>query len=483
MKCGLSLNSLNVFAPFLEKYAQRVPDASHLRQLIPIIQAQELERVKKALQGRSISIIFDGTTRVCEAFAVVARYIDEESNIRQMLVAMSMIDDQLIGVTTAREIYKIIMVKLGIEDEDNIAAFMRDRASVNDVAMDRLSGDFQCSEDIKCFSHTLDHVGDKFKCETLTRFWGKWLNLFSHSRRAKKIFNQVVGVSVKSYSATRWWSKYEWFEQLMRVWGDVIKILDELKAASINEAGSAVEAYQMLTDIHTVSKLRVELAAVVDGAQPFLKACYSLEGDGPQAFEVYDEIKKCEHFIANPHFPNLSAICAELGGTQLPRSTEYIRLYHLGEDCVRPGFEYFTATIMGKLRPQLDLFKAARYLVPCRAVELGLNATLLDELKIMKVIQRGKISIHSLVQELPQYLAACDGISLSANVTIFWKERATLLPNFYALFCWYCLIQPSSAAAERVFSLLNNMFNEQQLHALQDYVETAVMLRYNNVTL
>ena len=81
---------------------------------IPIIQAQELERVKKALQGRSISIIFDGTTRVCEAFAVVACYIDEESNIRRMLVAMSMIDDQLIGVTTAREIYKIIMVKLGI---------------------------------------------------------------------------------------------------------------------------------------------------------------------------------------------------------------------------------------------------------------------------------------------------------------------------------------------------------------------------------
>ena len=194
--------------------------------------------------------------------------------------------------------------------------------------MDRLSGDFQCSEDIKCFSHTLDHVGDKFKCETLTRFWGKWLNLFSHSRRAKKIFNQVVGVSVKSYSATRWWSKYECFEQLMRVqvWGDVIKILDELKAASINEAGSAVEAYQMLTDIHTVSKLRVELAAVVDGAQPFLKACYSLEGDGPLAFEVYGEIKKCEHFIGNPHFPNLSAICAELGGTQLPRSTECITL-------------------------------------------------------------------------------------------------------------------------------------------------------------
>ena len=78
----------------------------------------------------------------------------------------------------------------------------------------------------------------------------------------------------------------------------------------------------MLTDIHTVSKLRVELAAIVDGAQPFLNVCYSLEGDGSLAFEMYGEIKKCEHFIANPHFPNLSAICAELSGTQLPKSTE-----------------------------------------------------------------------------------------------------------------------------------------------------------------
>ena len=93
---------------------------------------------------------------------MVARYIDEESNIHQMVLAISMIDDQLIGMTTAHEIYKIIMVKLGILDEGTIAAFMRDRASVNDVAMDRLSRDFQCSEDIKCFSHTLDHVGNNF---------------------------------------------------------------------------------------------------------------------------------------------------------------------------------------------------------------------------------------------------------------------------------------------------------------------------------
>ena len=43
------------------------------------------------------------------------------------------------------------------------------------------------------------------------------------------------------------------------------------------------------------------------------------------------------------------------------------------------------------------------------------------------------------------------------------------------------LIQPSSAAAERVFSLLNNSFKENQARALEDYIETSIMLQYNRV--
>ena len=41
------------------------------------------------------------------------------------------------------------------------------------------------------------------------------------------------------------------------------------------------------------------------------------------------------------------------------------------------------------------------------------------------------------------------------------------------------LLQPSSAAAERVFSVLKNSFGEQQIHSLQDYIESSVMLQYN----
>ena len=41
------------------------------------------------------------------------------------------------------------------------------------------------------------------------------------------------------------------------------------------------------------------------------------------------------------------------------------------------------------------------------------------------------------------------------------------------------LVQPSSAASERVFSLLKASFKDQQESSLQDYVETSLMLQYN----
>ena len=39
--------------------------------------------------------------------------------------------------------------------------------------------------------------------------------------------------------------------------------------------------------------------------------------------------------------------------------------------------------------------------------------------------------------------------------------------------------QPSSSAAERVFSIINVSFHDQQDNALQDYIEASVMLQYN----
>ncbi len=57
------------------------------------------------------------------------------------------------------------------------------------------------------------------------------------------------------------------------------------------------------------------------------------------------------------------------------------------------------------------------------------------------------------------------------------KRNASHLPKWSAAARKIFQIQPSSAAPERVFSSLNNSFGDQQENALQDYVESSLMLR------
>ena len=61
----------------------------------------------------------------------------------------------------------------------------------------------------------------------------------------------------------------------------------------------------------------------------------------------------------------------------------------------------------------------------------------------------------------------------------WWKNHQFELPNWSRACKTALLIQPSSAAAERVFSLLNNTFKDSQASALEDYIETSLMVQYN----
>ena len=62
----------------------------------------------------------------------------------------------------------------------------------------------------------------------------------------------------------------------------------------------------------------------------------------------------------------------------------------------------------------------------------------------------------------------------------WWATHYIALPNWSAAVKKILLVQPGSASAERVFSLLQNAFSKQQDAALEETVEASVMLRYND---
>ena len=87
--------------------------------------------------------------------------------------------------------------------------------------------------------------------------------------------------------------------------------------------------------------------------------------------------------------------------------------------------------------------------------------------------------MDELKSELPYYMAAAGGVSSTVDVLEWWKGHEQELPHWAAAFKLIALIQPSSAACERVFSLLANSFSSNQERAMEDYIQLSVMLQYN----
>ena len=102
----------------------------------------------------------------------------------------------------------------------------------------------------------------------------------------------------------------------------------------------------------------------------------------------------------------------------------------------------------------------------------------IDQLRVFPFLSDPTI-LASLKVELPSYLAKSADISPDFNTVEWWSLHKQDLPQWSSVAKKVILLQPSSAAAERVFSLLNSSFSEQQQNSLEDYVEASVMLQYN----
>ena len=135
----------------------------------------------------------------------------------------------------------------------------------------------------------------------------------------------------------------------------------------------------------------------------------------------------------------------------------------------------------GQFHAIVRAFKAARLCCPVQVQSLNPTAESLEEFRNFPFIN-DDTKIANLAEELPAYLAAADGVTVTCgeDKVAWWAAHADTLPHWSSLVKMLLLIQPSSASAERAFSILANAFNAQQDRTLQDYLEACVMFQYNN---
>ena len=64
----------------------------------------------------------------------------------------------------------------------------------------------------------------------------------------------------------------------------------------------------------------------------------------------------------------------------------------------------------------------------------------------------------------------------------WWRDNSSTFPAWALAARVVFAIAPNSASCERVFALLKNLFGEEQMTALADYLQTSLMLNYNKRT-
>ena len=155
LKAGIPLSKTDIMRPFLEKYGHRLTSRSHLAEFIPLILKKEKDTVKAEIAANDdLSIIFDGSTRLGEALAIVVRFIDQW-NVQQRLVKLEVVQQ------LAQRLIQCLAVEYAFKPNQLLAA-MRDGAAVNETGLRQVGFYFPNIFNVICFSHTIDNVGKHF---------------------------------------------------------------------------------------------------------------------------------------------------------------------------------------------------------------------------------------------------------------------------------------------------------------------------------
>ncbi|CAB4025203.1 RNA-directed DNA polymerase from transposon BS, partial [Paramuricea clavata] len=195
------------------------------------------------------------------------------------------------------------------------------------------------------------------------------------------------------------------------------------------------------------------------------KTTYYLDGDGPLVFSCYERLSALVHAIAIESYPNTEAKAREHAAGNMPL---YSQLVAQAKACIFPGFMFYQHKFSVEFHNIVRAFKAARLCCPVKVQELHPTAASVQELKQFGFFT--DVAIVQLVEELPKYLAIADGLVIETEEgkVKWWSDQEITLPCWSTAVKKILLVQPSSAPAERVFSLLQNAFNKQQDAALEE---------------
>ena len=261
--------------------------------------------------------------------------------------------------------------------------------------------------------------------------------------------------------------------QVSLYFGDIVPFLEDNQDVSANTTQQLLAIPQ---DPVQLSTLRLQLAATVDAGKYFVSATYALEGDGPLIFECHSHLQAVATAMDQEDFCSLKAVAREIAATDDNQTAQQLVQQTLAG--LQPAILCFLRKFNQGLQNQVTAFRRARFFDPVEVQSLALTPEKVRSLECFPFFNGGELEL--LVAELPHYLAAVADVTLNnADDKLRWWSRQNTLPHWKNAVKKLVLVQPSSAAAERAFSIMASCFTDEQQSALEETMEASVMLRYN----
>jgi hypothetical protein len=229
-------------------------------------------------------------------------------------------------------------------------------------------------------------------------------------------------------------------------------------------------------------KLKLELAVAADVGIEIVRATYNVECNGCQVLRAFNEIQRILVYVRRPPTPSADALLRERFGPLPADDDEEIAKYrNMIQEMLQPlqAFIVKKFSMDGQLSRCIAVIKVARLCDPGTVSDLNVDRAQIDELvTLMPLFPNGTAA--ALEGKLPAYLTQAAGTLSSCDPIDWWRRHAEELLHWYKATRHVLHLCTSSAASERVFSLFNAVFGDQQYHALEDYIQSTMFAMYND---
>ncbi len=163
-------------------------------------------------------------------------------------------------------------------------------------------------------------------------------------------------------------------------------------------------------------------------------------------------------------------------------NTEVVKSY--AHSIVAPPIDYWKQTIEGKKGDQLERMKAVRIFNPLHVLGNKISESDIDGLKIFKFYEHPEIRVEIQVMktEVMKYQALADSIKSFEErkdskgkdtfvLSDWWKSNCATLPGFTYVLRAVLTNSPNSCPSERLFSIFNATYGDDQKNSHADYIE------------